>query len=84
MALTRLRPRPSPRSVRLRSPRNRRSEDPRQLVGGNARPGVADAQDRVRRLAAQLDVDAPAGGRVLDRVVDQVRGDLFEARAIGR
>ena len=34
-------------------------------------------------LAPRADVDAAAGGRVLDRVVEQVGDDLAQAIAIG-
>src|SRR6188768_1700181 len=46
MAFTRLNPRPSPRDVRLRSPRNRRSQ-----MRGSSEAGIPGPVSRTRRTA---------------------------------
>ena len=56
--------------------------DARELIRGNAGACVADAQERATAFTCDLDVDATARRRVFHRVVDQVRGHLFEPRAI--
>src|SRR5258705_8714902 len=58
-------------------------EDPRELIGRNAWPGVPHAKERGVHGAADLDVHAAAGRRVLHGVVEEVRGDLLEPRPIG-
>ena len=82
IALTRLRPEAEPSFGPALVAAVEALPDARQLVGGNADAGVADAQDRVRPVAARLDLDAPAGGRVLDGVVEQVGDHLPHAVAV--
>ncbi len=56
-------------------------EHPRQLVGRNADPGVADAQHGARRGRRQRHRHRPLE-RVLERVGQQVENDLFPHLAI--
>jgi hypothetical protein len=44
---------------------------------------VPDAEDGVAVLALHRDVDAAAGRRVLDRVREEVRDDLFQPDRVG-
>src|SRR2546423_11562284 len=54
-------------------------EDPRQQVGVDALSVVAHAELRVLFVALDGELDLSALGRVLDRVLDEIRDDLLEA-----
>jgi len=56
----------------------------RNHLGRHADAVVDDTHDRLRRVGAERDDDAPAVGRVLGRVVDEVADDLREPRLISR
>ena len=62
------------RAARVRRRRDRTVkavEDPLPLVGENARPRVVDRDRRPAALETHRDIDRPAFGRVLARVVDE-------------
>src|SRR4029079_63478 len=59
-----------------------RFEDARQQIWRNALARVRDDELRAAARAAQLDVHGAAFGRELQRVGDQVRRDLLQARWI--
>src|SRR5262249_9391685 len=54
------------------------------LVGGDPGAGVAHLEHGRSILGPNGDVDAAAGRRVLDRVVDEICRNLFEPRAVAR
>ena len=56
--------------------------DARQLVRGNADPGVADPEQRAAAGSHDTDGHSSTGRRVLDGVVDQVGGDLLQPDTI--
>src|SRR5215470_16437522 len=60
-----------------------RPAEARQLVRGNADPGVAHAQARALAVVAQRHHDLPARRRELDRVREQIEQDLLERAAVG-
>ncbi len=81
-ALTRLSPRPRPRSARLVSPRNSRSQ-----MRGNSSGGIPDPVSRTRSTARSPSrctstSICPSGGRVFDRVVKEIGPHLLEPHAI--
>src|SRR5690606_1245533 len=53
-------------------------EDVRQVLGRNSNAGVADGQFGDRAVAAQGDVDRPAGRGVANGVLDQVPDQLAQ------
>ena len=69
---------PEPLDFQLRE----RLEDSGQLIGRQAVAGVLDRQPDVAGRAAQGHSDTAAAGRVLDRVVDEVREHLHETDGI--
>src|SRR5690606_22767129 len=54
-------------------------EDLRQEIRADAAPLVRDDEPRFARLRFEADGDPAAGVGELDRVVEEVRGDLTEA-----
>ena len=59
-------------------------EQPRQLVGGDARTGVGDRNaDAAVVAGVAAESDAPAVAVVLDRVGRQVQQDLLEPLGVG-
>src|SRR5690349_19411196 len=57
-------------------------ENSRLLVRRDAYSAIPDPHQSIRSIVNHLHVDAAAGRRVFERVVDQIRRDLFEASAI--
>ena len=57
-------------------------EHPREDVGGDSHPRIADAHDRRRGLLVGGEPDVPARRREFHRVVENVRKDLHEPRAV--
>ena len=80
---TRARPMPVPSCVRPRAPSTRwnRSKMPRQLLGRDARPGVADGQLHRAADGPQADGDLPLEGE-LEGVGEQVQDDLLPHVAV--
>ena len=58
-------------------------EDAREHVFGDADAGVAHPQGDLFVLLSDDHADAPAGRRVLGRVVDQIHDDLLEPGRVG-
>ena len=58
-------------------------EDMRKVAVRDAFAGIAHAQDRIAVARVDLDANAPAAGRVAQRVVDEVDEDLRETVGIG-
>src|ERR1051326_278525 len=56
--------------------------DPRLFVGRDADAGVANIEHGEMAVPPDVDIHSAAGRRVFDRVVDQIGGHLFQARAI--
>ena len=57
-------------------------EHPREDVGRDSDPRIADAHDRLTGLLVGGEPDVPATRRELHRVVENVREDLHQPRAI--
>ena len=77
---------PQPGSAHLPAPRLVHAieslEHPRQVLGRDPDPGVGDGQVRPVARPTDDDADGPAGGRVLDGVVDQVHRHLPKANRV--
>src|SRR5512147_71630 len=57
-------------------------EDPRQVLGRDAGPGIADLDSRVEAGFHRANRDASPLGRELQRVADEVREDLPDSFGI--
>ena len=65
-----------------RIPTKQAIPDAGRLVWRDARSGIGHAEDGTAGVLPDLHIDPPAGRRVLDRVVDEVGGNLLQPRSV--
>ena len=59
-------------------------EDTGQLVGRNPDPRILNTGHQQRAVAADLHGDLPTGRRVLQRIAEEIDGDLRDVIAVNR